>query len=134
MPTLQIHDFVPYSGAVVGPCTLIPLLGDRAVRARWQIAGVARFDEPLMIVGDEAAERLEYLARASDRIAGALLRELLSQVAQVIWGEFTAHEADRDTPWVMVRAIDSSWCEIETDDVGILDRVRGSFVDVRMDP
>ena len=134
MSTLQIHDLVPDSSTVVDPCTVIPLLGKRGVRSRWQIAGVARYDEALMIVGDEACERLEHLARSSDRISGTLLRDLLSRVAQVIWGEFTAHEAGRDTPWVIVRAIDSSWCEVETDDAGVLDRVRKTFVDVRIGP
>ncbi|GJD32522.1 hypothetical protein PMNALOAF_3798 [Methylobacterium adhaesivum] len=134
MPTLQIHDLVPHSRAVVDPCTVIPLLGERAVRATWQLTGVARYDEALMIAGDDAAERLECLARSSDRIPGALLTDLLSQVAQVIWGEFIAHEAGRDTPWVIIRAIDSSWCEVETDDAGVLDRVRKTFTNVRMDP
>ena len=134
MPTLKIHYFALHSRAVVDPCTVIPLLGERAVRARWQLAGVARYDEAFMIVGHEAAERLEHLARSSDRISGTLLLDLLSRVAQVIWGEFTAHENGQDTPWVIVRAIDSSWCEVETDDIGVLDRVRETFVDVRMDP
>lgn len=134
MPTLKIHDFRSHSRAVVDPCTVVPLLGERAVRAGWQLAGVARYHEALMIVGDEAAERLEHLARSSDRISGTLLLDLLSRVAQVIWGEFTAHQNGQDTPWVIVRAIDSSWCEVETDDIGVLDRVRETFVDVRMDP
>lgn len=134
MPTLQIHDLEPQHAAVVDPRLVLPMLGERAIRASWQVAGVTRYAEALMIVGDEAAERLENLARSSDRISGALLRDLLSQVAQVIWGEFTAHDAGRDTPWVILRAIDSSWCEIETDDADVLDRVRETFADVRMDP
>jgi hypothetical protein len=134
MPTLQSHDVVPHSRAVVDPCTVIPLLGERAVRARWQLAGVARYGEALVIVGDEAAKRLEHLARSSDRISGTLLRDLLGRVAQVVWGEFTAHENRRNTPWVIVRAVDSSWCEVETGDAGVLDRVRETFVNVRMEP
>ncbi len=132
MPILQIHDLEPQHSAVVDPRRVLPMLGERAIRASWQVGGVARYDEALMIVGAEAAERLEHLARSSDRISGALLRNLLSQVAQVIWGEFTAHETGRDTPWVIVRAIDSSWCEIETDDRGVLNCVAGNFADVRM--
>lgn len=131
MRVLQIHDCVPHSRAVVDPRTVIPLLGERAVRATWQVAGVTRYDEALMIVGNEETERLETLARSSDRISGALLCDLLSQVAQVIWGEFTAHEAGQDTPWVIIRAVDSSWCEVETDDAGVLDRIRETFTDVR---
>ena len=134
MPTLQIHDIRPHSHAVVDPCTIIPLLGERAVHARWQLAGVARYGEAPMIVGNEAAERLEHLARSPERISGTLLRDLLSRVAQVIWGEFAAYEEGRDTPWLIVRAIDSSWCEVETADAAALDLVRKTFVDVRIGP
>lgn len=132
MPILQIHDLVPRSRAAVDPRLVLPMLGERAIRALWQVAGVARYDEALMIVGDEAAERVENLARSSDLISGALLRDLFSQVAQIIWGEFTAREAGRETPWVIMRAIDSSWCEVETEDAGVLDRIRANFADVRM--
>ncbi len=134
MPTLQIHDLVPNIRAVVDPCIVIPLLGERAVRARWQLAGVARYCEAPMIVGDEAAERLAHLARSPERISGTLLRDLLCRVAQVIWGEFAAYEEGRDTPWLIVRAIDSQWCEVETADAAVLDRIRKTFVDVRIGP
>ncbi len=110
------------------------MLGERATRASWQVAGVARYDGALLIVGDEAAEQLENLARSSDRFSGALLSDLLNRVAQVIWGESVAYENGQDKPWVIVRAIDSSWCEVETDEMGIVDRVREIFVDVRLVP
>ena len=110
------------------------MLGERAIRAVWQVAGVAHYGEAAMIVGDEPADRLEALAQSQSQVSGILLRNFLSQVTQVIWGEFTAHEAGQDMPWVIVRAIDSSWCEVETDDVDVLDRVRETFVDVRIAP
>jgi hypothetical protein len=93
---------------VVDPRVVIPLFGERAVRATWRVAGFTRYAQGPMIVGDEAAERLETLARSSDRISGALLHDLLGQVAQVIWTEFTAHGAGRDTPWAVHRMDDSS--------------------------
>jgi hypothetical protein len=107
------------------------MLGDRAIRANWQVAGVSRYDEAIMITGDEAADRLEALCRSSVRVPGSLLSELVHQTAQIIWGEFTAFEGRKDAPWVIVRAIDSSWCEIETDDEDVLDLVRRTFSDVR---
>lgn len=86
-----------------------------------------------MVAGDdEAADRLESLAASSMRISGALLHDLLGRTAQVIWGEFIAREASQETPWVIVRAIDSSWCEVETNDAGVLDCVRENFADVRI--
>ena len=109
------------------------MLGKRAVRASWQVAGVARYDEAVMIVGDDAADRLEVLSRSQSRVSGALLRKLVEACTQIIWGEFTAFEAGSQTPWVIVRAIDSSWCEIETDDEDVQARVRRTFADVRID-
>ncbi|MCJ2033424.1 hypothetical protein [Methylobacterium sp. J-068] len=133
MPILQIHDILPTERCVVDPRAVLTMLGERAIRASWQIAGVARYDEPLFVTG-EAEAHLEVLSQAQERIAGSLLSEFADQVTQVIWGEFIAYENGQDAPWVIVRAIDSSWCEVETDDGDVLARVRETFVDVRMVP
>ena len=130
MKTLRIHDFLPSKPIVVDPRVVFTMLGKRAIAASWQVAGVARYDQVVMIVGNEAADRLEALSQSQSRVSGILLSELLHQVAQVIWGEFTAYEEEH-APWVIVRAIDSSWCEVETDDEEVLDCVRRTFVDVR---
>ncbi|MEA1831297.1 hypothetical protein U8607_04295 [Methylobacterium durans] len=132
MQTLQIHDLLPSKDVVVDPRAVLTMLGERAIRASWEVAGVARYDEAVMIVGDEAADRLEALSGSRSRVSGTLLSELVHQTAQVIWGEFTAYEEGEDAPWVTVRAIDSSWCEVETDDEDVLDHVRRTFADVRV--
>ena len=131
METLQIHDLLPSKFIVVDPRVVIEMLGDRAIRSSWQVAGVARFDQAVMIVGDEAADRLEVLSHSQSRVSGTLLSELVHKVAQIIWGEFRAYEEGEAAPWVIVRAIDSSWCEVETDDEDVLDKVRRTFKDVR---
>jgi hypothetical protein len=133
MPTLQIHDLEPQRVAVVDPRLVLPMLGERATRASWQVAGVARFNEPLFATG-AGATHLEALSQSLKRVLGVLLSQIFGQVEQVIWGEFAAYDDGEGTPWVILRAIDSSWCEVETDDVSILDRVRKTFADVRMDP
>ena len=53
-------------------------------------------------------------------------------MTQVIWGEFTGFKEGVLTPWVILRAIDSSFCEVETDDEQVLDSVRETFSDVRL--
>jgi hypothetical protein len=133
MPTLQIHDLGPQHPAVVDPRLVLLMLGESAIRASWQVAGVARFGERLFATG-EGATHLEALSQSLRRVSGAVLSQIFSQVEQVIWGEFAAYHDGEDTPWVILRAIDSSWCEVETEDVGILDRVRQTFADVRLDP
>ncbi|TXM66564.1 hypothetical protein FV218_20260 [Methylobacterium sp. WL69] len=131
MQTLQIHDLLPSKNIVVDPRAVLTMLGERAIRASWEIAGVARYDETIMIVGNEAAERLKVLSGSQSRVSGTLLTELVHQTVQIIWGEFTAYEEGEDAPWVIVRAIDSSWCEVETGDESVLDQVRRIFADVR---
>lgn len=131
MQILQIHDVLPGDLAVVDPRAVLPILGQRAIRANWQVAGVVRHGEALMVTGDEAADRFEALSQSAVRIPGSLLVELINQTAQVIWGEFTAIEEGKEAPWVILRAIDSSWCEVETDDKAVLDHVCRTFADVR---
>jgi hypothetical protein len=134
MQTLRIYDFLPSKPIVVDPRVVLTLLGERAVRASWQVAAVARYNDAFMVTGDEAADRLEALSESQSRISGALLIQLIHEVVQVIWGEFRGYEEGKDAPWVVVRAIDSSWCEVETDDEKVLNAVRGTFVDVRAAP
>ena len=105
----------------------------RAIRASWRIAGVARFGESLCAPGD-GADHLEALSQSQDPVSGAALRHLFSRVEQVIWGAFTAYEAGRDTPWVILRAIDGPWCGVAADDARVLDRIPKTFADVRMGP
>jgi hypothetical protein len=131
MPVLQIHDILPSEHIVVDPRVVLTMLGERASRASWQVAGVARHDEAVMIVGDEAADRLEALSHSQSFVSGTLLCELVHQTVQIIWGEFRAYEEGGTAPWLLVRAIDSTWCEIGTQDKDVLDLVRRSFTDVR---
>lgn len=132
MPILQIRDSQPSKhDVVVDLRDVLPVLGQRALLATWRVAGVARYDEDPMVVGDEAAERLEALHRSQDMISGVLLSELVDRTVQIIWGEFRAYKDGGTEPWVIVRAIDSTWCEVETDDEDVLDILRRSFTDVR---
>ena len=132
MPVLQIHDLQPSQFIVVDPRYVLTMLGERALRASWQVAGVASYHDTFCVTGEEAADRLETLARSQTCVSGTLVSELVHQTTQVIWGEFAAYEEGKDAPWVIVRAIDSSWCEVETDDQDVLDRVHRTFADVRV--
>jgi len=53
-------------------------------------------------------------------------------VDQVIKGVFEAHRANNyGTPLVTVRAVDSSWWEVYSDDSGVHQTLRAKFMDVR---
>jgi hypothetical protein len=131
MPILQIHDILPSEHAVVDPRVVLTMLGERASGASWQVAPVTRYGEAVMIIGDEAADRLEALSHSQSLVSGTLLSDLVHQTGQIIWGEFRAYEEGATAPWVIIRAIDSTWCEVETHDEHVLDLVRRSFMDVR---
>ena len=132
MPIIQIHDLEKQRTLLaVDLRHVLDLLGTRAARSLWEVGGVAREDEALVVAGEEAADRLEALAQSSGRISGKLLARLAHSVYQVIWGEFRAYDAQAESPWVIVRAIDSTWYEVETDDEQVLARIRSAFKDVR---
>lgn len=112
---------------------MLTILGERALRASWQVAGVPRYNETIFGTGDEAGGRLEALAQSQTHVPGTLLSKLVHQTTPVIWGAFAAYEMGKDAPWIIVRAIDSSWCEVETDDEEVLDLVSRNVADVRVD-
>lgn len=54
------------------------------------------------------------------------------QIRQVINGRFEGIlEGSHDTPWVILRAVDSSWWEVYSDDPAVEAGIRHSFRDVR---
>lgn len=74
------------------------------------------------------AEGTEALHRASDTgeiLEGGRLIALAEQVDQVIDGEFTGHLAGDD--WIVIRAVDSSAFDVETDRDDVIERLRASF-------
>jgi len=57
-------------------------------------------------------------------------RDLVSgieQLLQVIDGAFVAIESDRELPWVVVRAVDSSWWEVISHDPEVREAIRKRF-------
>ncbi len=130
MQTLQIRDkkdhFLTFDLR-----DILAEMGSRAVDACWEISDVASYGEELDATGDGAG-RLESLAISTTRIAGAELIELAKNISQVIWGEFRAYDERRaDTPWAIIRAIDSSFYEVSSSDPSVIGQIRATFADVR---
>lgn len=63
------------------------------------------------------------------RIPGDELLASLPNLLQVIDGEFRAFEEGSE-PWVIIRAIDSSWWEVQSRDASALDAIRHRFQNV----
>lgn len=63
------------------------------------------------------------------RIPGDELLASLPNLLQVIDGEFRAFEKGSE-PWVIIRAIDSSWWEVQSRDASAFDAIRHRFQNV----
>ena len=77
------------------------------------------------------AEELHRLDDARERIPGRRLLSWAARVGQVIEGDFSGYVSGRNSPWVTVRAIDSSAHDVVTADDSVIERVRARFGSVR---
>lgn len=67
------------------------------------------------------------MAGTGQRLSGAVLRARADTLLQVITGEFRAFEGAAASPWLIVRAFDSSFYAIETEDEAVLALARQHF-------
>jgi hypothetical protein len=127
MTTLKIHDADPASHSAFGLKDILALLRPRSDNAEWEIDHA---DEEFWATGEDI-RGIEALAGSGQRVSGEALSSLVDGLHQVIWGEFKAFDGSATNPWVIVRAIDSSNFEIETDDDVVVDLVRRHFNNVQ---
>jgi hypothetical protein len=64
-------------------------------------------------------------------VSGRRLAELAKGLYQTIDGTFIAFDKPGDAPWVIIRAVDSSFLEVESTDEEVLRRIRARFGDER---
>ena len=98
---------------------VLEALGTRAAQSYWRA-------EHLDCFGDGYAEFVA-LCEAGALIPGAQLRRLADTIVQVIDGDFTGTEPEAEGPWIIVKAVDSSWWEVWTDDAGAFASLRQRF-------
>lgn len=107
---------------------LLDALGPAALAARWRAL------PPLSYVADNDVDAFEVVgATPGPWLSGAELRAAAGAILQVIDGRF---EAVRETgagatPWLTLRAVDSSWWEAYSDDPAVEAVLRRAFHDVR---
>lgn len=110
---------------------ILAALGAQATEGSWMVSGVAAYDEAFDATGEQAGG-LEELAASGRRIKGDRLRDLANGTQQVIWGEFQAYaDASATAPVFILRAIDSSFYEVATNDPHVLQNLKATFRDVR---
>lgn len=129
MKKLTIHDL---DGAVLAfdLRDLLRVLAPRSLAATWKITSSS---ESAFDATGAGGLRLEALADTPAQIIGEELLTIADDTVQVIWGDFVgALPADPDQEWLIVRAVDSSFFEIETSDQSSIAAIKSRFHDVRI--
>jgi len=129
MNAITIHDLRESIGGRVLSFDLVDILrlAEADVRASsWRCRHVE-------CVGD-LAEDLHRAADAGNPVTGTELLRLASGIRQVIDGDFEGFRPAATTPWVVIRAVDSSEYVVVTDDKALLSRLRERFHNVSDSP
>jgi hypothetical protein len=110
-------------GGLVDLVGVIDALGPGALVAVWRaraesLTYFSLHDEGVL---DDAQAR---------RVTGVELRRAALGVASIIDGVFECWRRGEGTPWLTVVAVDSSWWEVYSDDLTVLDALRQRFHDI----
>lgn len=129
MATLSINDFDDRGVLAFDLRDLLRALAPRSSTAIWTIK--TPDDGPFEATGTGGV-RLEKLAETSAEIAGDKLLAIADDTVQVIWGNFVAAlPDDPHREWLTIRAVDSSFFELETSDEAVISIIKSAFRDVR---
>ena len=106
---------------------LVEALGMRGRVARWRALPSSSYVSDVDIAPFEAASD-----GPGRWISGEEFLACARAVQQVIDGEFQAMQpGDRSRPWLVLRAVDSSWWEAYSDDPDVEGALRRAFHDLR---
>ncbi|WP_077960579.1 hypothetical protein [Ensifer adhaerens] len=109
----------------------LQVLAPHSLSASWRVlavgAGYRWFDAT-----GPGGDILDQMAQAGEPVDGGALHAAAQDTLQVIWGEFSGFlpSAPHRT-WVTIRAIDSTFYEVTTDDAAVVERIETGFDDVR---
>jgi len=133
MATLRIYDLKERVLAL-DLRDLLQLLAPRSLEANW-IVSTVKSSQPgheWFEATGEGGEQLEGLAQDNAWLSGSDLAALAKNTRQVIWGEFVGSAPTQsDKIWVIIRAVDSTFYEIDTDDEAVLSKISSTYKDVR---
>lgn len=130
MATLRIYD-LDGGALAVHLSQLIDLLAPKSLDAEWTVAPIRSDGEDKFEATGSGAEELEELVETFMPISGMALLIVSTNTHQIVWGEFIAILPGESGPWLTLRAIDSTFYEIGTDDEAVLNALRSAFKDVR---
>jgi hypothetical protein len=134
MARARIYDLDRGQKLAVDLRHLLDLLAPRSYQAGWKISAFKSSGHELFEATGRAGGQLQKLAECDSMLSGTALAALASGIQQIIWGEFTGLLSEtNDIPWVTIRFVDSTFCEIDTMDETVLNKIGSSYRDVRDD-
>jgi hypothetical protein len=101
---------------------ILRLLEPKAVDSEWEISAVE--------CTGIAAEKLQRLVDLRTRIPGQILMELAGNLMQIIDGEFIGYRKGDEHPWIIIRAVDSTAFDVESEDKNVLTCMKQHFKNV----
>jgi len=101
---------------------LVTSIGVGRVRnTRWELRGVDSAGDPA------AAREVNELSDGGSSVPGDTLIDLAARGVQIIDGEVLGYQPDEIRPWIVIRAVDSSWWDVESDDQALLALLRAIY-------
>ena len=100
---------------------ILTALGRAAGKSRWSCR-----DLNYVSKDDKDVPVLDRASSVGQQVSGRELIESVDQVLQVIDGQFTGVDEEGDA-WVVIRAVDSSWWEVWSDNQWVHDAIRAHF-------
>jgi hypothetical protein len=131
--TLRIYDLKNHVLAL-DLRDLLRLLAPQSLQATWTISTIKSADgiHEWFDATGEGGEQLERLVENDATLPGYELAALAKKTSQVIWGEFNGSLPSKSKGiWITIRAIDSTFYEITTDDAAAIKKIRSTFKDIR---
>lgn len=123
MRGIVIRDLTESGCLAIDLRHVVDLLGIRGIQSQWLVSGV-------WATGEQEPSELKQISNAETSISGQELSRMANGVYQVIDGEFAGFENGSDQPWIVIRAVDSSFYEVLSSDQHVLGMIRDSFSDV----
>lgn len=101
---------------------ILNFIGEKAICSKWKVSYVE--------CNGRTAEELHKISDEKILISGKHLFLIASNLLQTIDGKFEAFLGNELIPWLIIRAVDSSEFDVETDDFDVLQKIRQSFSNV----
>jgi hypothetical protein len=102
---------------------ILQVIGETGRQSDWKISDVE--------CSGENAEIIHQISDVQEIISGKQFYTIIQDINQTIDGVFEAYRPNKTLNWLLIRAVDGTEFDIETEDLEIMKRIRYSFHNVK---